>query len=144
MSQVTDSAMTTRTSPTKTRMVNVPNRSSSEVRLGVGVGGSSATTTVIVGEGVAEGTAVGEAVEVTEGTADGVAGASVGSTVSVGAADGVADARGEGVTVRGASVGVTSTQIVKAPVTGVFPIPLAVAAYLSSTIDPPDARRTVN
>jgi hypothetical protein len=64
--------------PTKIQTVRLPNCSCSEVRFGVGVGGSSANTTVMVGEGVGGGARVGDGVPV------GVAGSGVNVTVEVG------------------------------------------------------------
>jgi hypothetical protein len=71
------------TKPTKISTVIVPSRSCSVFRLGVGVGGSSAITTVIVGEGVGDGSSVGVTCAVGEG--DGV---TVDVAVSVALGDG--------------------------------------------------------
>jgi len=71
-----------RVNPTKIQTVRLPNSSCSDVRFGVGVGGISANTTVMVGEGVGDGGLVGDGVPV------GVAGSGVNVAVVVG--DGVA------------------------------------------------------
>jgi hypothetical protein len=95
-SQITDNTTITRTNPTKIQTVNEPTRSCSVVRLGVGVGGSSAITTVMVGEGVGEGAVMG--VEVADGVKEAVGeGVGEGAVVGVEVADGVGEAVDEGV-----------------------------------------------
>lgn len=101
-----------RVNPTKIQTVRLPNSSCSDVRFGVGVGGISANTTVMVGEGVGDGGLVGDGVPV------GVAGSGVnvavevGDSVSVGVADGgISVAKvGDGVVV-GIAVAVGGTRV---------------------------------
>jgi hypothetical protein len=100
MIQRTEKTIRITTRPTKMSTVIVPIRSCSVFRLGVGVGGSSTATMVIV----AEGDAVGEGDADADGVGDGDA-VGIGDTVGEDVVVGVALPVGVGVTV-GAIVGV--------------------------------------